>query len=97
MAKQTRAGNRQVKSAKKQGAGSDQKKRVTGKRSATSSVTSVCTAEERHRMICEQAYFLAEQRGFRGDAALDDWLQAEAMVDAAGISRVVMEERNNAI
>lgn len=28
-------------------------------------------------MIAEAAYLLAEQCGFRGDAALDDWLQAE--------------------
>lgn len=48
-------------------------------------------------MICEQAYFLAEQRGFQGDAALDDWLQAEAKVDAANILKAVVEDRNDAI
>jgi Holliday junction resolvase-like predicted endonuclease len=35
------------------------------------------SADERHRMIADAAYFLAEKRGFHGDAALDDWLQAE--------------------
>jgi hypothetical protein len=39
------------------------------------------TQEERHRMITEAAYFIAEQRGFQGDLSLDDWLQAEAEVD----------------
>jgi len=33
-------------------------------------------------MIAEAAYIIAEQRGFQGDMALDDWLQAEAAVDA---------------
>lgn len=41
-----------------------------------------CTAEERQRLIATSAYYLAEQRGFQGDAALDDWLRAEAGVDA---------------
>lgn len=40
------------------------------------------TAEERRRMITESAYYRAEQRGFQGDLALDDWLRAEAEVDA---------------
>lgn len=38
--------------------------------------------EERHAMIAEAAYLFAEQRGFQGDAALDDWLRAEAEVNA---------------
>jgi len=38
--------------------------------------------EERHLMIAKAAYLLAEQRGFQGDMALNDWLQAEAGVDA---------------
>jgi hypothetical protein len=33
-------------------------------------------------MIAEAAYLIAERRGFLGVAALDDWLQAEAEVDA---------------
>lgn len=40
------------------------------------------TPEERHAMIAEAAYLVAERRGFQGDCALDDWLQAEAEVDA---------------
>lgn len=38
--------------------------------------------EERHQMIAMEAYHIAEQRGFQGDMALDDWLQAEAAVNA---------------
>ena len=40
------------------------------------------TPEERYRMIAEAAYRIAELRGFQGDMALNDWLQAEAAVDA---------------
>lgn len=33
--------------------------------------------EERQRRIAEAAYRKAEDRGFRGDSQLDDWLEAE--------------------
>ena len=42
---------------------------------------------ERDRMIAERAYLIAEQRGFEGDMALHDWLQAEAEVDARFAAR----------
>ena len=38
--------------------------------------------EDRYEMIAREAYLLAEQRNFQGDLAFDDWLQAEAKVDA---------------
>lgn len=38
------------------------------------------TPEERHAMIAKEAYLIAEQRGFEGDLAMQDWLQAEATV-----------------
>lgn len=37
--------------------------------------------DERHHLINEMAYLIAEQRDFQGDMAMDDWLQAEAEVD----------------
>jgi hypothetical protein len=40
------------------------------------------TTEQRHLLIAEAAFLIAEQRGFQGDKALDDWLQAEAVVDS---------------
>lgn len=43
--------------------------------------------EERHRMIAEAAYFISEGRGFQGNMALDDWLRAEAEVDAQFAAR----------
>ena len=45
------------------------------------------SAEERHRMITEMAYLIAEQRGFQGDRAMEDWLQAEIEVDARFAAR----------
>lgn len=39
-------------------------------------------AHKRHQMISETAYHLAEKRGFKGQSGMDDWLQAEAEVDA---------------
>jgi len=39
-------------------------------------------SEDRYHMIAEAAYRIAEQRGFQGDMAMDDWLQAEAEVNA---------------
>jgi hypothetical protein len=38
------------------------------------------TPEERYRMICEAAYFLAEKRGFVGDTA-NDWFEAERQIE----------------
>lgn len=38
------------------------------------------TAEERHRMIAEAAYYIAEQRGFQGGDPEQDWREAEAQI-----------------
>lgn len=38
--------------------------------------------QERNQMIAEAAYYIAEQRGFQGDRAMDDWLQAETEINA---------------
>lgn len=40
------------------------------------------TSEERTRLIAEAAYFKAERRDFAGGSALDDWIEAEAEIDA---------------
>jgi hypothetical protein len=40
-------------------------------------------AETRDRMIAEAAYYRAEERGFVSGYELEDWLEAEAEVDAA--------------
>ncbi len=38
--------------------------------------------EERRRLIAEVAYFIAQRRDFDGGLELEDWLAAEAEVDA---------------
>ena len=38
-------------------------------------------AAMRNKMIAEAAYFRAEARGFSGDCALQDWLEAECEID----------------
>ncbi len=42
----------------------------------------VITPEQRYRMICDAAYFRAERRGFVGGNPMEDWLAAEAEIDA---------------
>ena len=44
------------------------------------------SSEERRRMIAERAYELAMARGFRNGHPVDDWLAAEAEIDAAILS-----------
>jgi hypothetical protein len=66
------------------------KSHVTGKMQARKAVPvaalqaqrpEAASPEERNQRIAVAAYLIAEQRGFQGDCALDDWLQAEAEVD----------------
>ena len=44
-------------------------------------VVSAVTPEQRNRMICDAAYYRAEQRGFIGGSAEQDWRDAETEVD----------------
>lgn len=45
--------------------------------------TAIQTIDEAlHEVIAEAAYFLAQQRDFADGHALDDWLEAEAQIDA---------------
>ena len=41
----------------------------------------VVMPEERHRMIAETAYFLAQERSFTGGDPVSDWIEAERRVD----------------
>jgi len=44
-------------------------------------VATITTSEERHRLIAEAAYYLAEKRGFHGGSPEQDWLEAAAQID----------------
>lgn len=50
------------------------------------------SVEERHRLIAERAYLMAEARGFRGGDPREDWLAAEAEIDARLLSEGVRIE-----
>ncbi len=51
-------------------------------RSSTAKSPSKISREERLHMIEEAAYFRAEQRGFSGGDETQDWLDAEAEMNA---------------
>jgi len=55
--------------------------RIRRKAAGAESGMSAITPEERHRLIAEAAYFIAERRGFAAGCELDDWLRAEAEVE----------------
>jgi hypothetical protein len=38
--------------------------------------------EDRHRIVAETAYFIAERRGFSNGCCEDDWYEAERMIES---------------
>lgn len=50
------------------------------------------TPEERWNMIADAAYYRAEKRHFVGGDPHEDWLQAEAEIDAQLAKRTLSEE-----
>lgn len=55
----------------------------TRRRSAEPQTASVRVApEQRQQLIAQAAYFIAERRGFAPGNELEDWLQAEAEIEA---------------
>ena len=46
------------------------------------------SAELRQQMIAEAAYYLAEKRSFQGGDPVNDWLEAERIIDQALLSGV---------
>ena len=52
------------------------------KTAAAAVVHAAVTREARHAMIAEKAYLRAEGRGFAPGREAQDWLEAEAEVDA---------------
>ena len=48
----------------------------------TEDTTTTITTEERMRMVETAAYYRAERRGFVSGQEADDWLAAEAEIDA---------------
>lgn len=46
------------------------------------------SAETREKMIAVAAYYLAEERGFAGQDPDEDWIRAEAQIDAMLYDRI---------
>jgi hypothetical protein len=61
---------------------SSKKSATKGRRPSKRTVKAIINAAQRHQLISEAAYFKAEQRGFEGDDALRDWLDAESHIDS---------------
>lgn len=59
----------------------------------TAAPTGVLTAEERRRLVAEAAYLRAERRGFVGGDPVQDWLEAEAEIDSALLTRTAKGTR----
>ena len=56
---------------------------ATRKRSVESQPAGAKTVpEQRQQLIAQAAYFIAERRGFAPGNELEDWLQAEAEIEA---------------
>ncbi len=56
---------------------------ATRKRSAESQTTGAkMVPGQRQQLIAQAAYFIAERRGFAPGNELEDWLQAEAEIEA---------------
>ena len=81
MAEQTKAATRKRTSRKASEEGPE--KKTTRRTRAKATIPMTVTAEERQNMIREAAYYRAEQRGFQGGSAEEDWLLAEQEVDRA--------------
>lgn len=52
------------------------------RRRGAPTLAAAITPEQRYRLIAEAAYHRAQQRGFAAGGELQDWLEAEAEVDA---------------
>ena len=55
---------------------------VIARRPAPSAQQSVVDAQTRRTMVAEAAYYCAEKRGFAPGGELQDWLEAEAQIQA---------------
>ena len=63
------------------------KSKLAPKRAARASPDLAISAEAREAMIAEAAYFIAQARGFAPGNEAQDWLVAEAQIDALLLAR----------
>ena len=55
-------------------------KKAPGKKTKSANSKIKVTLEQRHKMICEAAYYISLERGYENINPKDDWLQAEAAI-----------------
>lgn len=55
---------------------------MTAAKTTATKTTMMVNTEARQRMIAEAAYFLAERNGFNPSMNTQNWLQAEAQINA---------------
>jgi hypothetical protein len=71
--------------AEKASTGKSATGKASGSKAPAKSITvgtpTAITAEQRHKMICEEAYYRAERRGFSGGDPEADWVDAEVEID----------------
>jgi len=53
----------------------------TTKRTSTTNSKIKVTLEQRHKMICEAAYYISLDKTYETVNPTDDWLQAEAFIN----------------
>ena len=64
------------------------------KTAKSTNVSGAVTPEQRYRMICDAAYFRAEQRGFVGGSPEQDWCDAENEIDQK-LCAVQVQQKNH--
>lgn len=55
-------------------------KKIPVKKTKSANSKIKVTLEQRHKMICEAAYYISLERGYENINPKDDWLQAEAAI-----------------
>ena len=81
-AKRTIAKKVVKKAATKKPVGREAPRKASAKKSRARRGALEASAEQRHHMIAEAAYYRAEGRGFVTGYETEDWLAAEAFVDS---------------
>lgn len=71
-----------IKTAAKKSKATTNKELVKKAAAPTAKTNKALSAEQRHNLVCETAYFIAEKNGFDESRSLEFWLQAENEVDS---------------
>jgi hypothetical protein len=79
--------DRQTSRSRISGTGAGSKPRRSVKQKMTQTTPMPVSDDERGRYVAEAAYFIAEQRGFVGGSAEEDWFAAEAEIERLFASR----------